>query len=99
MIQLALGKVESSLAEEQRVVLERARQPLPSTKRCPTLILALERLGRVNYEYRYRITLAHFWARYPKPKIEEDPYATLPEDDNVPMEVEVLFDDSDPPIT
>lgn len=40
--------------------------------------------------------MAHFRVRYPELEIEEDPYETLPEDDNVPME-EVPFDDSNPP--
>ncbi|RRT43412.1 hypothetical protein B296_00056437 [Ensete ventricosum] len=30
-------------------------------------------------------------------EIEDDPYATLSKDDNVPMEVEVPFDNNDPP--
>ncbi|RRT71567.1 hypothetical protein B296_00015354 [Ensete ventricosum] len=64
----------------------------------PSFKLHLERMGQINYEYMYRVALAHFRARFPKLEIEEDPYATLPEDDNVPMEVEVLFDDSDPPV-
>ncbi|RRT50642.1 hypothetical protein B296_00048830 [Ensete ventricosum] len=36
-------------------------------------------------------------ARYPQLEIEEDPYATFSEDDNLPMEAKVSFDDSDPP--
>ncbi|RRT75032.1 hypothetical protein B296_00030128 [Ensete ventricosum] len=45
------------------------------------------------------VALAHFRVRFPKLEVEEDPYATLPEDDDVPMEVEVPFDERDPPST
>ncbi|RWV77151.1 hypothetical protein GW17_00062068 [Ensete ventricosum] len=38
-----------------------------------------------------------FRVRYPQLEIKEDPYTTLREDDNVPMEAKVPFDDSDPP--
>ncbi|RZS11654.1 hypothetical protein BHM03_00043013 [Ensete ventricosum] len=34
--------------------------------------------------------------QHPGLEVEEDPYATLLEDDNVPMEAEVPIDDSDP---
>ncbi|RWW13038.1 hypothetical protein GW17_00023272 [Ensete ventricosum] len=46
--------------------------------------------------YEYLVALAHFWVSHSKLKIKEDPYATLPEDDDVPMEVEVPFDDINP---
>ncbi|RRT80147.1 hypothetical protein B296_00000043 [Ensete ventricosum] len=50
---------------------------------------------KVSQEYGYRVALIHFRAWNLKLEIEEDPYATLSEDDNVPME-EVPFNDSDP---
>ncbi|RWV83620.1 hypothetical protein GW17_00054744 [Ensete ventricosum] len=47
-------------------------------------------------ELGYKIALTHFRTKHTGLEVEEDPYATLPEDDNVLMEVEVPFDDSDP---
>ncbi|RWV94121.1 hypothetical protein GW17_00043374 [Ensete ventricosum] len=47
-------------------------------------------------EYGYKVALVRFRVEYPLLEIKEDPYAILPKDDNVPMEVEVPFDDSDP---
>ncbi|RWW36594.1 hypothetical protein BHE74_00058370, partial [Ensete ventricosum] len=48
----------------------------------------------VTYEYGYRVALARFRARYPDLEIKEDPFASLPEDDNVEMSNEVPFDNS-----
>ncbi|RZS08554.1 hypothetical protein BHM03_00039542 [Ensete ventricosum] len=56
-------------------------------------------MGQVSYKYEYQVALAHFRVRFPKLEVEEDPYATLPEDDDVSMEVEVPFDERDPPST
>ncbi|RRT58241.1 hypothetical protein B296_00046745 [Ensete ventricosum] len=47
--------------------------------------------------YGCQITLARFWAWYPDLKIEEDPFASLPEDDNMEMLNEVPLDDSRDP--
>ncbi|RZR76851.1 hypothetical protein BHM03_00001738 [Ensete ventricosum] len=52
--------------------------------------------GTVSCEFGYKIALTHFRTKHTGLEVEEDPYATLPEDDNVLMEVEVPFDDSDP---
>ncbi|RZS07427.1 hypothetical protein BHM03_00038261, partial [Ensete ventricosum] len=57
----------------------------------------LKRMGRVTYEYGYRVALARFRARYPDADIEEDPFTIYPEDDSVPMERQQDFDDSAPP--
>ncbi|RWW73354.1 hypothetical protein BHE74_00018788 [Ensete ventricosum] len=51
---------------------------------------------KVSYEFGYKIALTHFRTKHTGLEVEEDPYTTLPEDDNVLMEVEVPFDDSDP---
>ncbi|RRT31405.1 hypothetical protein B296_00055579, partial [Ensete ventricosum] len=56
----------------------------------------LKRMGRVTYEYGYRVALARFRARYPDADIEEDPFTIYPEDDLVPMERQQYFDDSVP---
>ncbi|RRT33586.1 hypothetical protein B296_00051224 [Ensete ventricosum] len=54
----------------------------------------LKRMGRVTYEYGYRVALARFHARYPDTEVEEDPFTIHPEDDLVPMERQRAFDDS-----
>ncbi|RWV77864.1 hypothetical protein GW17_00061251 [Ensete ventricosum] len=46
----------------------------------------LKRMGRITYEYEYRVALAHFHARDPDSEVEEDPFTIHPEDDLVPME-------------
>ncbi|RRT83807.1 hypothetical protein B296_00008345 [Ensete ventricosum] len=57
----------------------------------------LKRMGRVTYEYGYRVALARFHAQHPNSEVEEDPFTIHPEDDLVPMEKQQAFDDSDPP--
>ncbi|RWV90427.1 hypothetical protein GW17_00047375 [Ensete ventricosum] len=42
--------------------------------------MGLVRPGQVSYEYGYQVALAQFQTRYPKLKIEEDPFKILPED-------------------
>ncbi|RRT31213.1 hypothetical protein B296_00051673 [Ensete ventricosum] len=56
----------------------------------------LKQMGRVTYEYGYRVALARFRARYPDANVEEDPFTIHPEDDLVPMERQQDFDDSTP---
>ncbi|RRT33081.1 hypothetical protein B296_00049082 [Ensete ventricosum] len=57
----------------------------------------LKRMGRVTYEYGYRVALARFRARHPDVEVEEDPFTIHPEDDMVPMERQYAFDNSVPP--
>ncbi|RZS16408.1 hypothetical protein BHM03_00048392 [Ensete ventricosum] len=57
----------------------------------------LKRMGPVTYEYGYRVALAHFHARHPDAKVEEDPFTNHPEDDLVLIERQQAFDDSVPP--
>ncbi|RWW41261.1 hypothetical protein BHE74_00053264 [Ensete ventricosum] len=52
--------------------------------------------GECQLKMRYKIALTHFRTKHPRLEVEEDPYATLLDDDNVPMEVEVPFNDNDP---
>ncbi|RZR83022.1 hypothetical protein BHM03_00009562 [Ensete ventricosum] len=78
--------------------LESARAELPRQ----TVIqykesLGLKRMGRVTYEYGYRVALARFHARYPDAKVEDDLFTIHPEDDLVPMQRQQAFDDSIPP--
>ncbi|RWW50427.1 hypothetical protein BHE74_00043305 [Ensete ventricosum] len=95
-VQSTLAKAESLLAGEQHVAPKRARATIVQYKETLGFKLSLEKIGQVSYGYRYRVALAHCRARYPMLEIEDDPYATLPEDDNVPMEVEVPFNDNHP---
>ncbi|RRT64603.1 hypothetical protein GW17_00053637 [Ensete ventricosum] len=46
----------------------------------------LKRMGRVAYEYGYRVTLAHLRSLHPNSEVKEDPFTVRPEDDSVPME-------------
>ncbi|RRT43798.1 hypothetical protein B296_00056169, partial [Ensete ventricosum] len=46
---------------------------------------ALKRMGRVTYEYGYRVALARFHAVHPDSKVE-DPFTIHPEDNLVSME-------------
>ncbi|RRT45238.1 hypothetical protein B296_00023453 [Ensete ventricosum] len=43
-------------------------------------------MGRVTYEYGYRVALAHFHALHSDSEVEEDPFTIHPEDDLVLME-------------
>ncbi|RWV92261.1 hypothetical protein BHE74_00002240 [Ensete ventricosum] len=45
----------------------------------------LVRLGQVSYQYG---------SKYPQLEVEKNPFTNCPKDDNVPMEVDVPFDDS-----
>ncbi|RWW37498.1 hypothetical protein BHE74_00057364 [Ensete ventricosum] len=54
----------------------------------------LKRMGRVTYEYGYRVALARFHAQHPHVEVEEDPFTIHPEDDLVSMERQQAFDDS-----
>ncbi|RRT58872.1 hypothetical protein B296_00038311 [Ensete ventricosum] len=57
----------------------------------------LKRMGRITYEYGYRVALACFHALHPDSEVEEDPFTILPKDDLMPMERQQAFDDLDPP--
>ncbi|RRT60235.1 hypothetical protein B296_00016229 [Ensete ventricosum] len=54
-------------------------------------------MRRVSYEFGYQIALTYFRTKHLGLAVKEDPYAILSEDDSVPMEVEVPFDNSDQP--
>ncbi|RRT71371.1 hypothetical protein B296_00017546 [Ensete ventricosum] len=57
----------------------------------------LKRMGRVAYEYDYRVALARFRSLYPNSEVEKDPFTIRLEDDSVPMERQQAFDDSNLP--
>ncbi|RZS22234.1 hypothetical protein BHM03_00054977 [Ensete ventricosum] len=56
----------------------------------------LKRMGRVTYEYGYRVALARFHARHSDAEVEKDPFTIHPEDDLVSMERQQAFDNSVP---
>ncbi|RZS25006.1 hypothetical protein BHM03_00058156 [Ensete ventricosum] len=53
-------------------------------------------MGQVSYEHGYRVTLAHFQARYPNLEVDNDPFTEQSEDSSIPMETRQEFDESVP---
>ncbi|RZS27812.1 hypothetical protein BHM03_00061337 [Ensete ventricosum] len=85
----ALLKHEAS-EKKLHETLESARAKLPRQtiveyKESLEFKEGLKRMGRVTYEYRYRVALARLHTRYPDAEVEEDPFTIHPEDDLVPM--------------
>ncbi|RRT37854.1 hypothetical protein B296_00050354 [Ensete ventricosum] len=82
--------------------LESTRAELPKQavvhyKESASFKEGLKRMGRVTYEYGYRVALACFRALHSDSEVEEDPFTIHPEVDLVPMKRQHAFDDSDPP--
>ena len=73
---------------------EKDRKLIEDYKESSGFQLGLVRSGQVTYEYGYRIALARFKARHPNLEVEENPFASCPEDLSVDMPNEVPFDDS-----
>ncbi|RRT32799.1 hypothetical protein B296_00037055 [Ensete ventricosum] len=70
--------------------LESTRAELPKQtvvqyKESLDLKEGLKRMGRVTYEYGYRVALARFHARHPYVEVEENPFTVHPKDDLMPM--------------
>ncbi|RZS25449.1 hypothetical protein BHM03_00058650 [Ensete ventricosum] len=86
----AVKDLESARAELPRQSIVQYKESLGFKE-------GLKRMGRVTYEYGYRVALARFRARHPDIDVEEDPFTIHPEDDLVPMERQQDFDDSVPP--
>ncbi|RRT36947.1 hypothetical protein B296_00028808, partial [Ensete ventricosum] len=87
---LAMKALESARAELPRQLVVQYKESL-DFKEC------LKRMGRVTYEYGYRVASARFHARHPDAEVEEDPFIIHPEDDLMSMERQQTFDDSVPP--
>ncbi|RWW67678.1 hypothetical protein BHE74_00024857 [Ensete ventricosum] len=81
----------------ENVRAELPRQAVDHYKESVGFKERLKSMGRVTYEYGYRVALAHFRALHPDSEVEEDPFTIRPEDDLVPMERQQAFDDSDSP--
>ncbi|RZS26825.1 hypothetical protein BHM03_00060224 [Ensete ventricosum] len=86
----AVKDLESARAELPRQSIVQYKESLGFKE-------GLKRMGRVTYEYEYRVALAHFPARNLDAEVEEDPFTIHTEDDLVPMERQQAFDDSVPP--
>ncbi|RRT60587.1 hypothetical protein B296_00041379 [Ensete ventricosum] len=56
----------------------------------------LEEMGRVNYEFGYRVVLERLRGKHLEIAIEQDPFAECLEDTNVEMDLNQPFDDSIP---
>ncbi|RWW59748.1 hypothetical protein BHE74_00033299, partial [Ensete ventricosum] len=86
----AVKAPESARAELLRQIVVQYKESLGFKE-------GLKRMGRVTYEYGYRVALARFHARHPDAEVKEDPFTIHLEDDLVPMERQQAFDDSVPP--
>ncbi|RWW36726.1 hypothetical protein BHE74_00058229 [Ensete ventricosum] len=94
-------KIDDELLQSVKA-LENARAELPRQavyryKESVGFKEGLKRMGRVTYEYGYRVALARFHALHPDSEVEKDPFTIHPEDDLVSMERQQAFDDSDSP--
>ncbi|RRT59706.1 hypothetical protein B296_00035215 [Ensete ventricosum] len=49
---------------------------------------SLKKIGRVNYEFRYRVALERLRGKHPDIMIELDPFAECPEDANIEMDLD-----------
>ncbi|RWV81474.1 hypothetical protein GW17_00057103 [Ensete ventricosum] len=56
----------------------------------------LEEMGRVNYEFGYRVVLEWLRGKHLEIAIEHDPFVECPEDTNVEMDLNQPFDDNTP---
>ncbi|RRT62252.1 hypothetical protein B296_00043529 [Ensete ventricosum] len=54
----------------------------------------LKKMGRVSYEFGYRVMLERLWEKHPELTIEQNPFAECPDDANAEMDLNQTFDDS-----
>ncbi|RWW51163.1 hypothetical protein BHE74_00042516 [Ensete ventricosum] len=66
--------------------IELPRQAVIQYKESAGFKERLKRMGRVTYEYGYRVALVRFHARHTYSEVEEGPFTIHLEDDLVPME-------------
>ncbi|RRT60621.1 hypothetical protein B296_00003505 [Ensete ventricosum] len=86
----AVKALENARAELPRQAVDRYKESVGFKE-------GLKKMGRITYEYGYRVALARFHALHPDSEVEEDLFTIHPKDDLVPMERQQAFDDSDPP--
>ncbi|RZR77330.1 hypothetical protein BHM03_00002371 [Ensete ventricosum] len=93
-----VAAVERCIADLQGEVewLKAMLEAIAEYKDSSNFKLELQRSSQVSYEYGYQVVLAQFQDKYPDLEVEENPFTSLPEDGNVPIE-EVPFDDSPAP--
>ena len=82
-----------ALAEEVRLRLSKDKEAIEAYKKSENFELGLTRMGRVSYEYGYRIALGRFGSCPPGSEVERDPFASHPVDLEVDMPEDVPFDD------
>ncbi|XP_064969659.1 uncharacterized protein LOC135615293 [Musa acuminata AAA Group] len=82
-----------ALAEEIRLRPSKDREAIEAYKKSENFELGLTRMGRVSYEYGYRIALGRFGSCPPGSEVERDPFASHPVDQEVDMPEDVPFDD------
>ncbi|THU59657.1 hypothetical protein C4D60_Mb07t04370 [Musa balbisiana] len=83
----------SALAEETRLRPIKDKEAIEAYKKSEGFELGLTRMGRVSYEYGYKVALGRFRACPPSSEVEEDPFSSHPEDQDVDMPEDVPFDD------
>ncbi|RRT57308.1 hypothetical protein B296_00041685 [Ensete ventricosum] len=54
----------------------------------------LKKMGRVSYEFEYRVALERLRGKHPEIAIKQDLFAKCPEDTDVEMDLNQPFDDS-----
>nr|XP_009413927.1 PREDICTED: uncharacterized protein LOC103995125 [Musa acuminata subsp. malaccensis] len=87
-------RASEALAAEMQQRPERDKKLIEDYKESSGFQLGLVRSGQITYECGYRVALARFKARHPGSEVEENPFASCPEDASVDMPDEVPFDDS-----
>ncbi|RWW61232.1 hypothetical protein BHE74_00031713 [Ensete ventricosum] len=65
--------LESTRAELPKQAVDRYKESVGFKE-------GLKRMGRITYEYEYRVTLIRFRALHPDSEVEEDPFTIHPED-------------------
>ncbi|RRT39855.1 hypothetical protein B296_00058847 [Ensete ventricosum] len=73
------------------------KRAIEDYNKSPEFEMGIIWMGRGSLEYGYQLALARLRAQHPGVEIEQDSFAPLPKDDDVPMADEQPFDDSLPP--
>ncbi|THU67089.1 hypothetical protein C4D60_Mb05t20980 [Musa balbisiana] len=82
-----------ALVEETRLRPIKDKEAIEAYKKSEGFELGLTRMGRVSYEYGYKVALGRFRACPPGSEVEEDPFSSHPEDREVDTPEDVPFDD------
>ncbi|RWW51525.1 hypothetical protein BHE74_00042124 [Ensete ventricosum] len=90
------SKALMAMKENETLKVELPKKSIEDYKKSVGFRWGLHRMDQVSYEYRYRVALAWFQARYPDLGVDDDPFTERPEDTLVSMETQQSFDDSIP---